>query len=189
MSEHFVFREIDLRRTPGFPRGGPALDGLSPGINIVFGPQQAGKTSTMDALQWLLWPRTAAPHASVYARLGIDGEEWIAQMDGGRTRWQRAGSESAPPPLPPAEQRDRYRLALQDLLLGDNESFAQAIARESAGGYDLSELARTVGVRTKATSSNALKQDLEAARARLKEAQAEEQAVREEEERLPELEV
>ncbi|MQA90554.1 MAG: hypothetical protein GEU90_10005 [Gemmatimonas sp.] len=187
-AEGLAIRELQLRRMPGFPRGGPKLTDLSPGINIVFGPQQSGKTTSVEAIQALLWPAAAAPpSASVFATLSVEGVEWTAELDGGRTRWQRSGHDSLPPRLPPTEQRDRYRLVLQELIGSDGERFAEAIARESAGGYDVGAAARAAGYRGVAPRSGALQQALATARERLREARRQESEVRRAEAELPEL--
>lgn len=134
------FDEIQIVQAPGFETGGFDVDGLCSGINVVHGPNAAGKTTLAESLEWLCWPETADERASLVGQLSLNGDAWRVEVDNGRTNYQRDGQEANGPNLPPADQRDRYRLSLHDLLQRDNnnESFAEIIERESAGGYDLS---------------------------------------------------
>ena len=134
------FEEIQIVQAPGFETGGFSVDDLCSGINVVHGPNAAGKTTLAESLEWLCWPETADERASLVGQLSLNGEAWRVEVDNGRTSYQRDGQEANGPSLPPADQRDRYRLSLHDLLQRDNnnESFAEIIERESAGGYDLS---------------------------------------------------
>ena len=134
------FEEIQIVQAPGFETGGFSVDNLCSGINVVHGPNAAGKTTLAESLEWLCWPETADERASLVGQLSLNGEDWRVEVDNGRTSYQRDGQEANGPNLPPADQGDRYRLSLHDLLQRDNnnKSFAKIIERESAGGYDLS---------------------------------------------------
>lgn len=130
---------IDLIRAPGFEDGGFSVDELSPGINLITGPNGSGKSTLAAASQWILWPADAPDRARVSGNVALDGADWLVDIDAGHTSYQRDGSDANPPAFPPVDQRDRYELSLHDLLQHEtrNESFARAIKRESAGGYDL----------------------------------------------------
>jgi uncharacterized protein YhaN len=134
------FEEIQIVQAPGFETGGFSVDSLCSGVNVVHGPNAVGKTTLAKSLEWLCWPKTADKRASLVGQLSLNGEAWRVEVDNGRTSYQRDGQEANGPSLPPADQRDRYRLSLHDLLQRDNnnESFAEIIERESAGGYDFS---------------------------------------------------
>ncbi|RDZ49685.1 hypothetical protein C5C07_20170 [Haloferax sp. Atlit-4N] len=134
------FEEIQIVQAPGFETGGFSVDDLCSGINVVHGPNAAGKTTLAESLEWLCWPETADERVSLVGQLSLNGEDWRVEVDNGRPSYQRDGQETNGPSLPSADQRDRYRLSLHDLLQRDNnnESFAEIIERESAGGYDLS---------------------------------------------------
>ena len=50
MSERLWFERLELERLPGLERGGFTLDGLSPGVNVIHGPNGSGKTTTARAI-------------------------------------------------------------------------------------------------------------------------------------------
>ena len=145
--ESLVHEEVQIIQLPGFEAGGFRLDELCPDINIIHGPNGVGKTSLARSIEWLCWPETAEDHASLVGHLSIDDETWRVEVDNGQVSYQRNGQEANNPSLPPADQRDRYRLFLHGLLQRDNtnESFAEIIERESAGGYDISAAATELG--------------------------------------------
>lgn len=148
-SRALSFRRLRVERMPWLT-GSYSLDELSPGINIIHGPNASGKTTTARALESILWPRDAAPRgAFLDADLLIDGEGWRIGIEAGAASHQREGAEASPPVLPPAEARDRYRLSLHELLVSENETLVDAIVRESAGGYDITGAASSLGTRAR----------------------------------------
>jgi uncharacterized protein YhaN len=147
MSAPLHFAALAIRRMPGFPRGGPRLDDLSPGVNLVYGANASGKTTMAHALHAALWSGLH-PAASLEARFELDGAHWLVDVDAQRAHWQRAGSDATPPPLPPAADADRYYLSLHGLLAADDAGFADHIRVESAGGYDVPAAARAAGFGT-----------------------------------------
>ena len=48
------FTLIEIRRMPGFPKGGLEVDDLCPGVNIIYGPNASGKTTLSRAIHRLL---------------------------------------------------------------------------------------------------------------------------------------
>ncbi len=141
MTSQLALEEIRIVQAPGFETGGFTLDDVSPGVNIIHGPNASGKTTTARAIQDILWPSKARKHASILGRFSLGEETWRVEVDRQRATYQRDGQEATAPSLPPADQRDRYHLSLHDLLQEDtrDRSFAEAIARESSGGYDLAQ--------------------------------------------------
>lgn len=144
MSATLSFARLNVRRMPGFPRGGYALTELSPGLNIVFGPNASGKTTTAHALNLTLWPEgAAAQRASVTAAFALGGQPWTVDVEHDHVRYQAAGRESGPPLLPAGQTQSRYNLALHELLADENRPLAEAILRASAGGYDVAAAGAT----------------------------------------------
>lgn len=138
MGEPLRFEELRIRRMPGFEDEGFPLLALSPGINVIHGPNGSGKTTTAHAIEALLWPRSATGLGpSVSGRFLLAGAEWSVDLEVDRAVHQRNGMVADPPLLPPAEERDRYRLSLHELLEAEDSRFARVIQREASGGYDL----------------------------------------------------
>lgn len=189
-----AFDEIRVERMPGFVPPGFVVGDLSSGINVVWGPNGSGKSTLARAMASLLWPREEAPErAALTARLRAGDDPWVFRVDAGTWRRERDGIEAEPPPLPPASVRDRYRLALHELLQASaqgrdpNRSFAEAILSESVGGFRIAEAAGSLGFRPRPSQPKALLGKLRDAEARLGAARGEEGRVREDETRLDDL--
>lgn len=154
-----VFRRVAIRRLPGFERQGFELADLAAGVNVIHGPNASGKSSTARALRYLLWPPEGpgAVGLSVAGAGEIGERPWLVEVDHGRVEHQEEGARAAPPPLPPPEHADRYRLALHELLQAEagGEELARQVAREALGGYDLDAALEQVGARRKPTYSRA----------------------------------
>ena len=184
------FETLDIRRAPGFARDGPLLDTISQDVTIVHGPNGAGKTTLAKGLHWALWPETAPPEARLTAHFHANSDDWRVDIDGTRASFQRNGGPANQPSLPANEYRSRYQLALHELLQSDtdNESFADRIRRESAGGYDLDAAGEALGFND--TPSTRRKGEVRAASEALeaaREAKSEVEEIREDQQRLDEL--
>ncbi|MBW0106122.1 AAA family ATPase, partial [Pseudonocardia sp. KRD291] len=144
-----LIRSLTLQRYGGYENRELAL---GPGLTIVTGPNEAGKTTLLDALSDLLWgmPRPVR-HAWAFspARLGIaarvecDGNEVTVRRT---TRGLFSSREDEPdaaydPPWGPggADARKRWR---QGFGLG-HEELREGGRRLCAGGGDLAELVFT----------------------------------------------
>lgn len=136
-----TIEELEIVRAPGFETGGFEIDGFSSGVNLVHGPNAAGKTTTADSIVKVLWPDSAevGEQHQLVGQFSLDGTQWRVDVSNGAVEYQQDGRDATAPTLPAVDQRDRYRLSLHDLLQQDtrNESLAETIKRESAGGYDL----------------------------------------------------
>ncbi len=165
-----TFRSVRVVRMPGI-RDGYQIEGLAPGVNIVFGPNGSGKSTTARALEALLWPRTPTGEVAwLEARFAADGQ-WSVELDSGRVSFQRDGAPHAAPALPPATDRDRYHLSLPDLLKEEDKEFAKAVAVEGAGGYDLDDAAEQLERRRAPQTHRPERKELEAVRAARKDAE------------------
>jgi energy-coupling factor transporter ATP-binding protein EcfA2 len=182
------FEEVGIVRVPGFEKEGFTLCGLSPGINLVHGPNASGKTTTARALERLLWPRLPkGERFAITGRFRLSGAEWRVDVDGSRVAYQREGHETSGPILPAMEDHHRYRLSLHDLLHERDQSFARAVVRETAGGYDVRAAGAVLQPREGASRRTAEREALARARGRLDEAVAVQRELREREMRLTEL--
>ncbi|MEW5723367.1 MAG: AAA family ATPase [Thermodesulfobacteriota bacterium] len=182
------FREIKMRRTPGFPHGGPDLGFPSPDVTIVYGPNASGKTTTARALQALLWPgqHQDGPY-SLHGRFEFEGAVWTVDLDAGLLRVQRDGKEAEHPVFAPAEAADRYLLGLHELALADNRRFAEAVLRESTGGYDLAQAAAQLDFEDRKPRKGAENNALELARHQVRQARERQENLRSQEAQLARL--
>jgi len=144
------FTALELRRFLGLQRRGQAVrfaaGELSPGVTLIAGPNGSGKTTTARAIEAVLWPESAAdPLADVGATLEADGIQWTAELAGSTRRWLRRGAPVVGPVYCAATDRDRYRLALHELLTADDRELAAGIRRELGGGYSVSDAAQRLG--------------------------------------------
>ena len=132
-------RRLQMHRMPGFDQGGPLLNGLSGGLNLIVGPNASGKTTVCRAIQGLLWPETlldAAP-VSLLGEWDEEGRTLRIEIEGNRASWQRDGVAADPPPVPGMHLANCFTVTIDDLFGGSDADLARQIAREMAGGYDL----------------------------------------------------
>ncbi len=183
------FRKIDIRRMPGFENGGFVLDALSPGINLVYGPNASGKSTTARAIQLLLWPDTMSPlRPSVIGWVDIDNDEWIVELDVNKFHYQCNGIDSeSPRGFPGSDVRNRYYLALHELIEDRNLTFAEKIIREAAGGYDVRQAGDSLRFSEKISRPQSLLSELKKVRIELHTARQSQQSLREEENQLKKL--
>ena len=170
---------------PGFPSGGFRVKGLSEGVNIVYGPNGSGKTTLGRAICKLLQP-AEPPHDqhSLFATLEIGDQLFTIDVDHGRIRCQRNGTDADMPALVPTQIENRYVLALHDLIhTEDGHDLAGQIVRESAGGYDLKRALEQSEFRERPRSKSRLNRELDGAKEKTREAlTAQEDLIREERE-------
>ncbi|HET9016526.1 MAG TPA: hypothetical protein VFN57_13085 [Thermomicrobiaceae bacterium] len=179
---------LEVRRTPGIANPF-ALDGLSPGINLIYGPNASGKTTTAQTIQSVLWPRAPVwSRGSYRGHYRLDGSDWVVDFDAGSLRCQRDGRDDAPSSAVDPDLRSRYVLTLPQLLaVDDDPSFAATILRESAGGYDLPAAVAELGYRTKLSRPAREVNELKRARAAVREARRAQTALAARQDELAEL--
>ncbi len=147
MNRAIHFTRIDIRRMPGFPRGGLAIDNLAPGINVVYGPNASGKTTLGHAMQRLLHPHAAdGVTDSVIGEVSIEDRLFEIDYHLGQVTCRSGGQEVAPPAPAPEHVHQRNVLALHELVqqVDDRDIVAQ-ILQEAAGGYDIAAAAQNLG--------------------------------------------
>jgi uncharacterized protein YhaN len=142
-----AIKRLDVRRMPGFRLQGFQVKDLSPGINVIHGPNASGKTTLANAIKATLWPTTAPSGAETDATIQVKDATFNVRHEGRTTRWLKDGESHEPPVLPPADASDRYVLCLHELLgaEGDGDRFARTVMEESAGGYHLPSAIETAG--------------------------------------------
>ncbi|MFO7821147.1 MAG: hypothetical protein R6V56_03690 [Lentisphaeria bacterium] len=155
-----TLRQIAVHRFLGIPdrRLGfdvPATGEFCSGINIVYGPNASGKTTTGRAIQELLWP--GSQESSAVALSGdwfLDAVSWSTSVEAGRVRWLCDGNVSPPPPLPPATDKRQYWFALHELLQAEDRELAEAVQYEIYGGLDLKSAAEELGFEKRIPKTN-----------------------------------
>jgi len=172
MSRDLKFERLRIHRFLGFrPEDGFTVRDLSPGINVIYGPNSSGKTTIGEAIIFLLWPEKSLSDCHLQGRFTLGEAEWSVENVAGEYTFRRNGSsvESLPEALPSGDLKEGYYLALHDLIQKEttNQSFADTIAMESAGGYDTQALEEELDFNTRPSNagrdtdrrvSNALKE-------------------------------
>jgi len=174
------------------------LSDLSPRINVIHGPNEAGKTSLLLALRMLLWPDEApVDKHRIEASLKEGDDDWFIKLyDGTCTRQKNSTDTDEKLPVPSAQHSDRYHLALHDLLQEENEGepFADRILQEFAGGYEIGDAFADVPEKDGSYSSaiseydnvETADEELQAARDRIADVEAEQRQLGELEESIEE---
>ncbi len=185
-----IFQEVDVKRMPGIDPPGITLDEVSQGINVIHGPNAAGKTMLARAILTLLWPdHTRSSDVLVRGTFTTGDEDWFVEVDGDRQEFQQSGTTVPGPSLPPSSQRDRYNLALHDLIQDEttDRSFAEFILQELSGGYDVSRAADELGFDNTYSYPGKTKQRAEKALEHLKDTRNRLNELKQEEEELSKL--
>ncbi len=137
-----------------------SLDGFSKGINIIFGPNASGKSTTASALQEIMWPQSCGDKKrSIDGQLSIAEDGWSARLEPGNIQYLKNGQEDSLPSLGAKELKGKYHLSLHDLLQEGtrNLEFARVISAASQGGFDLPSAAEKLNFDKPIGQKNLLK--------------------------------
>src|SRR5690606_4412830 len=140
MSSPVVVRQIGVQRMPGINPPGFDVRELVGGINVIHGSNGSGKTTTANAIEMLLSAGDNLPQeAIVSGRFALGQHEYEVRVAAGRAACMHGTDPVAMPELGPRENRNRYRLALHDLVdpANNNRAFARAVLSTSHGGMDV----------------------------------------------------
>ncbi|MCW2960787.1 MAG: hypothetical protein JWM90_1174 [Thermoleophilia bacterium] len=136
-------RRIAIERMPGVSR--VEADQIGPGITVVTGPNESGKTSLVRAVRALLWgiEPVAGQPVDVAADIELaSGEARRVWREGARTRWEQAsGGDAEQPLLPDAAYAGCFTIELDQLANLKDDATSNRLARELAaeltGGIDV----------------------------------------------------
>jgi uncharacterized protein YhaN len=137
-----IIRKLTVKQSAGFPhRGLPTME-FGDGVNIVFGPNASGKTTTARAIHALLWPDTDTQDTVLAADILVDGTPGHYQCLGGMRTGELPLSYLGDKSL-----RHRYMLAQHELLTANDREtgFAEVMLKEARGGLDLQAAMRQLG--------------------------------------------
>lgn len=188
MDRSVRIKKVGIDRALGIRHGsGFELEDLSPAINIIFGPNGCGKSTTCTVVQELLWPgKLERPTVSGVVLDGSD--EWRIEIDAGHVEAYHDGLAGSLPEFGPSEGRNRYHLGLRDLIVDDDgEDFAKKIADASQGGYDLEDAASKLGFRDRPKSRRKEHLTVQECKGRVERARQIQREIQDEADRLKEL--
>ncbi|MEX1197872.1 MAG: hypothetical protein WEB57_08445 [Pseudohongiellaceae bacterium] len=180
---------LDIQQLPGIDPGF-TVHGLRPGLNLVTGPNAVGKSSMIRALRYLVVePLSQDPVAlSLSAELVADDGIWTVTRTGRQVSWQHDGKPTGPPSLPDRDFLHCYLLKMEDLAVaGDSDrSLVEQLRQALTGGHDLRGLRELLFPLSPRAGIHE-RGELQGARTRLREVEADYARLQREEQELPEL--
>src|SRR5690625_5763183 len=130
----FILENLDLRQSPGLPQGLKAYRDFSPCVNIIYGPNASGKSSTVRAVLQLIWQQERrGVILNAEARLGED--RWVFQVDHRPALTQKNGITDQLSGIPAAEEKNHYSLSIDDLSVDDPAESAGDSCPLATGGF------------------------------------------------------
>lgn len=132
-------KNLALHSLPGLRRGFTIAD-IHPGLNIIIGPNASGKTSICMAIRRLLWPDKVKHFlsASIHSEWSHNQDTFTIEVkDGNLIPYISQSGKSLLDLLPEEHLIYCFSMTIDELFDGKDQEFAQRIAREIAGGYDV----------------------------------------------------
>ena len=183
-------RRLNILRMPGFESGGPELEDLGDGLNLVAGPNGSGKTTICRAIRGLLWPNTLSRFSPVALESNWtdDDASIYIELEGDRHLSQKDGGTMDSLPVPPAEFARCYTVTIDDLFDDTDADLARRIVTAMAGGYDLGSLRSGTLLQLKSNHGKSAASDLRKARQHVKSLSGRQEELREREQQIESLE-
>ncbi len=154
IKQPFILQNINIKKMPGLPEGLPKFEELAPDINIISGPNASGKSSTARLIQQLIWHNQTHGMEAQASVLLDNNQPWEISIESDKVSLFQDGRADEIPGLPPVEGSHRYWLALQDLVADEDSDTAEAIIRESSGGFDLDEVHKNLNYSATVSNKN-----------------------------------
>lgn len=179
---------ITLRQFAGIdPDHAFTLPNLSQGINIIYGPNGCGKSTTSRAIQHLLWPEPHSIYTDVQANVRQEDRTWLLSSRGQDVKTWSGDAPQPHPAWAATETRNRYQWSLQNLLEQQDHDLARQIAAEMAGGIDFQALASDLNWYKKPSAPTKLHQQYLEAEKQVRQALHSQQALMRESQKLDAL--
>lgn len=150
MKEKLVINRLKIKHAPGFPDDCLRPMEFCEGVNIVYGPNASGKTTTANAIQMLIWPQVDRKDMFITSEMSVgDATGKFTYLGGSR----RNDNNVTLPYVGDASCKNRYMLAQHELLSADETGtgFAKMILDEARGGLDIDKTRKDLGYATPAT--------------------------------------
>lgn len=130
-------RRLELQHAPGLTTGLPPLE-LEGGLTLLVGPNASGKSTLARSIRALAWPELDR-EVRVAATCEVDGTEREVFLNGGRADWSPALQGAFPDAA-----KHMTGFGLRSLLNGGegDQTLAQELFQELAGGLDLDQAAK-----------------------------------------------
>lgn len=140
-----IIDRLNLRSAPGLPDGLDEFQFKS-GLNILFGPNASGKTTTARAMKSLIWlgGYSRGPELVLDGRYRVNDDEYSVIWERGYMEIQKNRQKADVLDLPIPDKVSLYDLSVTDLLSSSDEDFASIIWQGIMGGLDLQKAAENM---------------------------------------------
>ncbi len=149
MAKRYWIEDITIRRAPGFPeRTFQPVKGLSPQLNVIWGPNGIGKTTLAKSMRSVLWERDKDGEFSVLALLKGQEGEWSLNLRHKKLVQTRLADNATAELVGRNDSMESsYWLSLHDLLQTEtrNRNFHEILYNELHGGVDIKQATSEAG--------------------------------------------
>ncbi|MCH8568124.1 MAG: hypothetical protein LAT67_07670 [Balneolales bacterium] len=137
MAKSVYLKKLDIREAPGFRDGIRFTTGFSEGINLIFGPNASGKSTTAKVMRQLVTGSSDSPYRAT-GHLYTEDTDWEARLSFNGLSHSTGGEPvNAPLRYPAKETAHRYLLSIDELIKAEDQDLAERIYLDSVGGYSI----------------------------------------------------
>lgn len=141
------FKNLVVRRAPGFSTGMSLLNDLDSDVVVVAGPNGSGKSTIARILREVYHP-DRNQSTEFECSFILKGRRWTLFKTTSQIRWTCDGEAVEPDFLPAATLDSRYMLAMHDLLRSEDANLADSLYQASVGGFDIDAATKKLGYAT-----------------------------------------
>lgn len=135
---------LTINQMPGFSQGGPQLENLSNGLNIVVGTNGSGKTTICKAIKGLLSRESLnrVKPVDISSRWKEDTKNTLLERKGNTIRCQVNGIDREPDVNLPRHLANCFTITHDELNVSGHthQQLTEDVMRQTAGGYSLRDL-------------------------------------------------